>query len=336
MFTTSAKRTLQLFLLLLVFMVAAVSYWWLDARYLAMPHTTVSVYTDHTPEPFPVGVNPETHEITELPFFDQYVEQHFSELQQSPSRLSMLTTHITQLFQQSALYQNIASPAARQLIVASGDRPDAVLERARTLFAWDETEQAAFTNIIDASIHTHGVLPIIPGTYTLPRQSSPIAVYTALENDFVAKLKSRYPDETEAILPLARAVTMASLLEREAADFYDMRYISGIIWNRLFIDMNLQIDATLQYAKATAAGATTWPRVMPDDKYIDSPFNTYEYADLPPAPIAIPSLGAVIATLNPKQTDCVFYFHSRNRTFFCSESYEEHVEKLIQQYGQGR
>lgn len=325
-------------LVLSITTIAAVSYYWFDARAVTVSQANLHelVYTTHTPAPFPVGIDPHTKTITESPLFDQFIEQHYSELQTSPSRLSKLGTHIENLLKQSTIYQHLASPAARQLLVREGDRPDMVLERARTLFSWDDAEQAAFTNIIDAGIHAHGVLPIIPGTYTLPRKSSPIAVYTALETDFLAKLKSRYPEETANILSLPEAFIIASLLEREAADFYDMRYISGIIWNRLFIDMNLQIDATLQYAKATDAGITNWPPVTPDDKYIESPFNTYEHTALPPAPIAIPSIGAIIATLNPKQTDCLFYFHNRSRNFFCSPTYDEHVDKLIQQYGQGR
>lgn len=322
--------------LLLILLLASTGYLWLEARYASTPTLADSSYTTNVPEPFPVGVHPDRKEIVELPTFNPYIEQHFSELQRAPTRLSFLREYITTAIRQTALYQHVASPSSRTLIISPGDHPRAVFERIYTLFAWEEEERVAFTNIIYAGIHTHSVPPIIPGTYTLPRQSSPIAVYDVLESSFMAELKSRYPDSTEAVVPLRDAVIIASLLEREAADFYDMRYISGVIWNRRFIDMNLQIDATLQYAKTIAADSTKWPMVTPDDKYIESPFNTYEHPDLPPAPIAIPSVAAVIASLNPRQTDCLFYFHSQNRSFFCSVTYEEHVEKLIQQYGRGR
>jgi UPF0755 protein len=130
---------------------------------------------------------------------------------------------------------------------------------------------------------------------------------------------------------------VASLLEREAYDFDDMRYISGIICNRLFINMRLQIDATMQYAKANKLknpGANDWwPTPVPADKFIDSPYNTYKYAGLPPTPIANPSIDAIIAALNPRKTDCLFYFHDPHGKFYCTKTYEEHVALLKQVYG---
>ena len=145
-----------------------------------------------------------------------------------------------------------------------------------------------------------------------------------------------FPEEIAEKVPLEDALAIASLLEREAYDFEDMRYISGIIWNRLFADMKLQLDATLQYAKGTKSPSSWWPRVVPADKYIVSPYNTYAHEGLPPTPIANPSIDAIVAALNPRKTNCMFYFHDRQSNFHCAETYEEHVELLKQHYGRGR
>ena len=111
-----------------------------------------------------------------------------------------------------------------------------------------------------------------------------------------------------------------------------MRLISGIMWNRLFADMNLQIDATLQYAKASNRATNNWwPKVAPVDKYIKSAYNTYTYKGLPPAPIANPSVAAILAALNPVNTPCLYYFNDKAGDFHCSESYAEHV-KLLKKY----
>ena len=115
-----------------------------------------------------------------------------------------------------------------------------------------------------------------------------------------------------------------------------MRDISGIIWNRLFINMPLQLDASLQYAKGTDSKTSWWPQVRPADKYIESDFNTYANKGLPPAPISNPSLDAIIAALNPKKTECMYYFHDQRGGFHCNETYEEHVAALKRIYGQGR
>jgi UPF0755 protein len=102
--------------------------------------------------------------------------------------------------------------------------------------------------------------------------------------------------------------------------------------------MNLQLDATLQYAKAQKSpiAGSWWPQVVPKDKYINSPYNTYLHAGLPPTPIASPSVAAVLAALNPVNTPCLFYFHDRNGNFHCTDTYAAHVALLKKYYGQGK
>ena len=100
--------------------------------------------------------------------------------------------------------------------------------------------------------------------------------------------------------------------------------------------MPLQIDATLQYARATRDTTTWWPVPVPSDKWLDSPFNTYQNKGLPPSPIASPGLAAVVAALNPYETDCLFYFHDNDGEIYCSPTYEAHVAGLVEVFGQGR
>jgi UPF0755 protein len=130
------------------------------------------------------------------------------------------------------------------------------------------------------------------------------------------------------------ALTIASIIEREAGDESEMAVISGILWNRLFSDMRLQADTTLQYVRGTARNGW-WPVPRPRDKYLKSTYNTYLNKGLPPGPIASPSVAALYAALNPEKTDCFFFFHSKG-TFTCSVTYEEHVKKLKKIYGRGK
>lgn len=167
--------------------------------------------------------------------------------------------------------------------------------------------------------------------------ASPEDVAQMVIDRFQAEVVARYDKKAEATLPMREAIIIASLLEREARDFTDMREISGVIWNRLFINMPLQLDATLQYAKGSRANETKWwPVPVPADKYIDSPYNTYKYKGLPPDPIANPSTESILAALNPISTECLFYFHDNSANFHCSETYEEHVSKLRSVFGRGR
>ena len=87
-------------------------------------------------------------------------------------------------------------------------------------------------------------------------------------------------------------------------------------------------------AKANkTAGGNWWPNVLPADKYIKSPYNTYMYKGLPPSPIANPSVAAILAALNPVKTDCLYYFNDREGNFHCSSTYAEHVKLLKKYYG---
>ena len=148
---------------------------------------------------------------------------------------------------------------------------------------------------------------------------------------------SHYSTTTAAVVPLTDALTIASLIQRETIGTTDMRLVSGIIWNRLFADMNLQIDSTLQYAKAnTTTAVSWWPRVVPADTSRRSSYNTYRNPGLPPTPIANPSVAAVLAALNPIQTPCFYYFNDQAGNIHCTNTYAEHVALLKKYYGRGK
>ncbi len=97
-------------------------------------------------------------------------------------------------------------------------------------------------------------------------------------------------------------VIVASLIEKEAASPEERPLVASVIYNRLRKDMPLQIDATVLYAldrpKEELALA---------DLKIDSPYNTYENAGLPPGPICSPSRQSLEAATNPAETDYLYY-----------------------------
>jgi UPF0755 protein len=110
-----------------------------------------------------------------------------------------------------------------------------------------------------------------------------------------------------------------------------MKLISGIIWNRIFKGMKLQMDATLQYAKGNEEEGW-WKEVNPEDKKIDSSYNTYLHVGLPPAPIANPGIAAIDAAYNPEKTECLFYLHDKKGKIHCSRTYEEHKKNIAIYY----
>ncbi len=292
--------------------------------------------TESTAQSFPLSVNPITKKIEENPLVDWYVTQHLS-IDTKKFRQRRFIDRVVSELVQLSLYQQLASPLSRTLVIYPGERREEVVKHFGDILRWSNTEREEFSNLITSSEPAISDGKFYPGKYTLPKNSTPEQVASLLINKFAEEILARYDESIEEIVPLKDTLVIASLLEREAYNFDDMRYISGIIWNRLFIDMPLQLDATLQYAKGNNPNETKWwPKVRPVDKYIDSPFNTYEEKGLPPSPIANPSLEAVVAALNPRATDCLFYFHDSDGNFYCSINYEGHVALLKEIYGQGR
>jgi UPF0755 protein len=85
---------------------------------------------------------------------------------------------------------------------------------------------------------------------------------------------------------------VASMIEREAKVAEDRPLIARVIYNRLFFDMPLQIDATLYYQQDAR-------RPFSELRAVDSPYNSYLYRGLPPTPIANPGRASILAALNP-------------------------------------
>jgi cell division protein YceG involved in septum cleavage len=278
--------------------------------------------------PLPLGVDPIAKVIEENPAVDEYmadfVASNHTKPNMSDSWFDRALARLTEL----DWYQNLATPATRILIIQSGERYEEVARNFSRILRWSNDDTELFISRLMDEVPKQADGKLYPGRYIVTNDATPEAVAIEVAERFNAEVRTRYTDDIESKIPLGDALIVASLIEREAYDFTDMRYISGVIWNRLFIDMKLQIDATLQYARgvdSAAAGGRFWPVPHPQDKFIKSPYNTYKHAGLPPTPIANPSIDAIIAALNPKETDCLFYYHTDDGTFYCNATYEAHV-----------
>lgn len=285
-------------------------------------------------DPFPLGVDPRRATITEQAFVKTFYEENLAAADfANKSWLNKIAANL----QTNDSFQQLASPVSRVFVVWPGNRTEEAVKNIGDVMHWNNAERIEFTELLQSNEHSFSQGYVLPGQYISHRQATPEEIATLLKNEYEKTVTARYTTDIEAVVPFDDALIIASLIEREASDFENMREISGVIWNRLFIDMPLQLDATLQYVKAeNPYEPNWWPVVRPQDKFIDSPFNTYQNNGLPPEPIANPSVAAIVAALNPRATDCLFYFHSASREYYCSETYEDHVSKLRNIYGQGR
>jgi len=341
-FTTALQQTLQRAgIILTVIGVVSAAGFLLWSKSIIHEATVIPQLVETTlPESeinnFPVGVNSLAKKIHEDPDVEFYVETYLS-IDTTNSRKGRLIDKVLAQIAQWSWYQNLASSVSRILVIYPGERREEVVANIGDMLRWNKDERTLFSNYIAQAEPLLEEGKFFPGRYVVPSDATPEIVADVLYERFAKEILARYGTEVESQVPLKDALTIASLLEREAYDFTDMRYISGIIWNRLFINMPLQLDASLQYVRGSKLTEKKWwPKIVPKDKYIESPYNTYQNPGLPPAPIANPSVEAVVAALNPRETDCMFYFHGAKGEFYCTETYEAHVTKLKEIYGRGR
>lgn len=226
----------------------------------------------------------------------------------------------------ASLYNSLKNPEYKYVSVIEGMRKEEIAERIGKVLKWDEEKISEFKNEYPLCEFAGREGYLAAGDYLISDDASIQSIQSEMEKRFAEKIEKAGIENTDDVFNTEQIITIASLIQREAAGARDMRLISGIIWNRLLVDMPLQIDATLQYAKGD--DELWWPTVKPADKSIESPFNTYQNPGLPPAPIASPGLAALKAAADPVETDCLFYLHDKSKNIHCSPTYKGHLQNI--------
>ncbi len=223
-------------------------------------------------------------------------------------------------------YMALANPTVAYVKVTPGMRKEQIAAAVENRLKWSSTDTKDFLGEADNGSVTPVEGKYFPDVYLVSKDISGEDLKVAMFDRFSDKTKDIKGSLAKNKINLDTAVTIASIIQREAGKT-DMKLISGVIWNRLFNGMSLQMDATVQYAKGNEDNGW-WPVVKASDiKTIDSPYNTYLNKGLPPGPIANPSLAALQAALSPQKTSCLYYFH-KNGVIYCSNTYAEHEAKI--------
>ncbi|MFA7285903.1 MAG: endolytic transglycosylase MltG [Candidatus Paceibacterota bacterium] len=226
-----------------------------------------------------------------------------------------------------SFYLDLANPSVKVVRVEPGLRKEQIAEIVGDKLFWNDLEKEEFLNIniIPETDYQEG--RYFPKTYLIGKDENPKEVGELMFQEYEKQIDKIENNKRVQIMNEETALKIASLIQREAAGKHDMALISGIIWNRIWAGMRLQIDATLQYAKGTEEEGW-WGKVSPEDKKIKSEYNTYLNKGLPPSPIANPGKDAIYAAYNPEKTECMFYFHDKKRKIHCNKTYEEHKAEL--------
>ncbi|MFP4686895.1 MAG: endolytic transglycosylase MltG [bacterium] len=163
---------------------------------------------------------------------------------------------------------------------------------------------------------------LFPDTYNISVDAS--------EKDVLRQLVFRFKDTARGLklkqktrdvdLTLLEAVTLASIIEREARLAEEKSKISAVLHNRLEINMPFQADPTVLFAYRN------FSRLLSrDDLNIDSPYNTYLYAGIPPGPICSPGRGSLRAAVEPANSDVLYFVARGDGSHSFSRTYREHL-----------
>jgi UPF0755 protein len=223
------------------------------------------------------------------------------------------------------MYFNLANPSSRLVKITPGMRREEVANRFAKTLGWSESERNKLLNTHSLAMNSSEGY-FFPSTYIVPVNAKAQDVSKTITETFNKEVIQKQEKLKENVINMDTAMKIASIIQREAAGPHDMKIISGIIWNRIFRGMPLDMDATLQYAKGNEK--IWWPQVESKDKFIDSPYNTYKNKGLPPSPISNPGQAAIDAALNPADTKALFYFHDAQHKIHTSETYEQHKAKI--------
>jgi UPF0755 protein len=173
---------------------------------------------------------------------------------------------------------------------------------------------------------------LFPDTYLFPQEATIDTIIKTMRDNFDAKYSQL--DTRNSNLSKAEIVTLASLIEREARHAEDRPIVASVIYNRLNEGMKLDIDATLQYILGFQKDQKRWWKegLTNQDKQLNSPFNTYKVAGLPPGPISNPGIASLKAALNPSSSPFFYYITDASGINRYAKTLEEH-EANIEKYG---
>lgn len=164
---------------------------------------------------------------------------------------------------------------------------------------------------------------LFPDTYAFPLGGTEQQIIERMLARFDELMPQWYREDMP--LGLHETVTLASMVEREAQKPDERKRIAEVYMNRLTRTppMKLECDATVIYALGEHK-----QRVLYRDLKVDSPYNTYLHAGLPPGPIANPGLACLQAAADPEKHDFLYYVARADGSHIFSRTGDEHMKAV--------
>ncbi len=171
---------------------------------------------------------------------------------------------------------------------------------------------------------------LFPESYNVPYDITNDALITLMLDTFGQRVTEKTRQQIAAQkMTLLEALALASIVEREAVVANERPIIASVFLNRIKKKMFLQSDSTAQYALGYQAATKQWwksPVTIEELAGVNSPYNTYRNAGLPPGPICSPSLASIVAVAEPAQTEYLYFYSKGDGTHAFGKTYEEHQQ----------
>jgi UPF0755 protein len=168
---------------------------------------------------------------------------------------------------------------------------------------------------------------LFPSTYSIPPRIDEGALIRMMVGQFDKVYVEKFADRVKALgTSRSAVVTLASIIEKEAAIPAERPLVASVFRNRLNRGMPLQSDPTAVYGVRAFTG-----KVSKQDIMRRSPYNTYLIRGLPPGPIGNPGSEAIEAVLAPASTAYLYFVAKKDGSHFFSGSLEEH-NRAVRKY----
>jgi UPF0755 protein len=213
----------------------------------------------------------------------------------------------------------------RQLLNAVANAPDL-----------EQTIDSKNMDALMAAVGKPGVHPegrFFPDTYHYAKGSKDVDLLKRAAATMDKRLESAWAarDVSGPLKTANELLILASIVEKETGKASDRPQISGVFHNRLKIGMRMQTDPTVIYG----LGESFDGNLRRKDLQTDTPYNTYTRAGLPPTPISMPGLGALMAAGQPAATPAMYFVAKGDGSSAFSATLDEH-NRAVRQYQLGQ
>lgn len=161
---------------------------------------------------------------------------------------------------------------------------------------------------------------LFPDTYLFPPSADASSVIATMRANFNTRISPLLGDIQASGNSLSDVVIVASLVEKEARTTASRRIVAGILWNRLSLGMQLQVDAVFGYIFNRDTYSPSF-----EDLKVASPYNTYLHTGLPPTPINNPGLDSINSVLHPTTSNYLYYLTGSDNLMHYATTYAGHL-----------